>query len=945
MLRTADAVPSRPHAQREGPAMATGDDQVLPDYFPVLTRADTDLAAGVVTSLAAARSEFVRSVPGGFLTPAEAAAAARASAIVSARADLRGFLDSLTRRLPGLGSRSPAEVLQRFYQLVRGRSFAQALDDLALLDELDMPVRALTADRIRDALTGSDVTFAVLGPIVDPNEPEHLRRKTINKLAGYRGTRFTSDQIARLLVLRDFLAGGPERDFRIRLWRAECHVGMARADAAGDAVPVAEHYRLALLDYQRLLPPGTSRTLTPRQRFVAVRAASTQVGRGDTLFRRSFRFTGPEKSEIAEAYCAAIGLLRRPGVTGPDAEHLREYATQQLTKLGTGQNFLGYRDTYVPDVGPAALGVRARNRIAVAIRSSERYEHFKARADQLVEELEAMAQDELEREIGLQIATETQGKAAESVGGAETAIENLRGKADDLQLGLAAGLSQAVFATVTLGAGGGVTGQASGPGVVSSLVQYLGATEDLANQLQAAQTALRLAQRDKAIADLEASLAASRLDFVTAAIDAKKNGAFNADRFFAVANAYEDMTRRHLDRACELLYLYERAISFRRLKSLSIVEAAAARGDVLLAPDQLEEVLTALDEEAAFDGRGQDNFPLPPWSLPARYPLEFARFLQTGSMEFVISVYELEKLLHGRHNVRVRRIGVEVDGLLSPAGFVGTLTHRGVTLVRDRDATLQPPATRLNPTEAELRTALGRLEGGTADRVAVQGLVPFVLGESPLSISSEQEPPPIGDQAFDLLPIEGYGLTGAWRLDVPDTDLRNVTDVRLMFVVSVPQASEALDDHVIGLIDAYEQELADGRALDAILAISLRQRFPDAFDALATGEAAFALGVEDFPAADELRIKAVVAQAVDADGAGLAGVGLEIAHDPAPTLVRTTGPGGFTEDLGADLPELPEADRAAPTGTWRLRLADPSRFADIGDLTLFVVYTFRPAPG
>jgi hypothetical protein len=315
-------------------------------------------------------------------------------------------------------------------------------------------------------------------------------------------------------------------------------------------------------------------------------------------------------------------------------------------------------------------------------------------------------------------------------------------------------------------------------------------------------------------------------------------------------------------------------------------------------------------------------------------------------MELVISVYEMEKLLHGRHNIRVRRIGVEVDGLLSPAGFVGTLTHRGATLVRDRDATLQPPATRLSPTEAELRAALGELEGGKADRVAVQGLVPFVLDQSPLSISSEQEPPPIGgDQAFDLLPIEGYGLAGAWRLDVPDTDLRNVADVRLMFVVSVPQASEALDDHVVALIGAYEQELADGRALDGILAVSLRQRFPDAFDALATDGATFPLGDEDFPAADGLRIKSVVAQAVDADGAGLAGVGLEIAHDPAPTLVRTTGPEGFTEDLGADLPELPEPDRTAPTGTWRLRLADPSRFADIGDLTLFVVYLFRTALG
>jgi hypothetical protein len=71
------------------------------------------------------------------------------------------------------------------------------------------------------------------------------------------------------------------------------------------------------------------------------------------------------------------------------------------------------------------------------------------------------------------------------------------------------------------------------------------------------------------------------------------------------------------------------------------------------------------------------------------------------------------------------------------------LTHQGVTLVRDRDATLQPPATRLSPTEAELRPALGELEGGRADRVVVQGSMRWPPAR-PRSRSPRRTSPPRG---------------------------------------------------------------------------------------------------------------------------------------------------------------------------------------------------------
>ena len=388
-------------------------------------------------------------------------------------------------------------------------------------------------------------------------------------------------------------------------------------------------------------------------------------------------------------------------------------------------------------------------------------------------------------------------------------------------------------------------------------------------------------------------------------------------------------------------------MSFRRLKPLSIVESAAATGDVLLSPAQLDAAWQDLNDEARQQGRGQDAFPLPPWSLRARYPLEFASFLQTGEMDFVISVYELEKLLHGRHNVRVRRIGVEVDGLLPAAGFVGTLTHRGVTLVRDRDATLAPGTTRLTPTEAELRAALGELEGGSSERVVAQGLVPFVLidEDGSLSISSEREVTlPDDDVPFDLLPIENYGLTGAWRLTVPDTDLRNVTDVRLMFIVSVPAASEDA-----GRPGGRADRRVRGRAARPTasstrsLAVSVRQRFPDAFADLATGPATVVLTEDDFPGAGprvaghrrrgpggrRRRRRAGRHRAGDRRRPGTR------------RLVRTTGAGGFTEDLPPSCRDPGAGPAAAGRHAGGCGSPTRRRFAELGDLTLFVVHTLQ----
>ncbi len=258
-----------------------------------------------------------------------------------------------------------------------------------------------------------------------------------------------------------------------------------------------------------------------------------------------------------------------------------------------------------------------------------------------------------------------------------------------------------------------------------------------------------------------------------------------------------------------------------------------------------------------------------------------------------------------------------------------------------------PPSTRLVPIEAELEQAIADLESGKKSRVVVEGVVPLVLGENRLLFSSEPEQTiPEDDALFDLLPIENYGLTGTWRLQIDDGDLRNVTDVVLHFLVSVPQSPEPLEEHIRNLIDSYEVELAKGGALDRMLTVPLRRRFPDTFDELEVGPGSFTLREQDFPDdITDLRVKAIVAQAVDGDGKGVSGIGLEISKPGTPvSLTRTTGADGFSEDLDAEIPPIPEADRPDIEGDWQVRLLDPGHFSSLDDLLLFFVYTFSVVP-
>jgi hypothetical protein len=115
---------------------------------------------------------------------------------------------------------------------------------------------------------------------------------------------------------------------------------------------------------------------------------------------------------------------------------------------------------------------------------------------------------------------------------------------------------------------------------------------------------------------------------------------------------------------------------------------------------------------------------------------------------------------------------------------------------------------------------------------------------------------------------------------------------------------------------------------------------------LETGAAAFDLRESDFEQGlTDLKVKTVVAQARDSEGRGVEAVELEILKPEGSFLLsRTTGPGGFSEDVSGPIPMVPAAQRPDIHGEWQVRLGT-GQFLRIeeGDLMLFFVYEFRRA--
>jgi hypothetical protein len=816
-------------------------------------------------------------------------------------------------------------------EMVRG-NFPNARTRLAELTAL--PPRAFPLD-FSSAFNTAPVNFVVIEFEENPTPGKPpIRKEVPASIPAYAGPKPGDQAGHRLAALNDFLAKGTEHTFRTVLLQAEIDAGQRNFADAIDA------YGIAL---------GAAAADGARRKFVAVRTALAHLGLGDQRFRSTRVPTDQDRQAIAEAYDRAIGVLDEQGVApeNPLRQQVEAHAAAQKAKLENGLNFLGLWDAFVPNQRFTALQQAAAAQIELANDFAEIFTAFLTQADAEKEEQGDLQQQRAEESLNLNIIERRRAIAALSI---EKIDEQLRAIKDQQEFLLPATVIGSLRSIVDGASRDGAVGPLSGVlGVAGNVVNFADQSEQLGHQRVMAQVEKDIARHQAAIVGVERQVSELRLAFYEQKLAFLQGKRFNADVLYELAALNEQRAVRLLEAAILLAYLFERALAF----NLGEVESRRIRFDYLDQPLGVVEAVKALRLDFTHVASQIDTLleqqKISPFiesiSLRESYPIQFSRFLQTGEMDFVYSLYQLSKRRPATHRCRLREVGVEIKGLIPPTGFSGVLTHSGRFLVRDRDATVvDGQVTRLVPTEDQLEKALEEQRRAGLAAAVVGGVLYYTLESETKELSQKTQfvsPDQPSEATLDL--FEGIGPTGLWHLEIREHGKLAISDILLhLAIVSRESDPFALESKVETLIDAFERELADGDRLDRFSSFSLRQSFPDAFFALQNGGGDMALTADDFPRGlVNLQFKAAIAQVVDQAGKGVADVALEIARsDSAFALARSTRADGFSEDLDAELRSLPPAERFPVVGAWKLRLPDPAQFARIGDLRLFFLHTF-----
>jgi hypothetical protein len=803
------------------------------------------------------------------------------------------------------------------------------------------------------AFRTTPVEFTEWVPIPRPDEPDEVAPRP-RTLPGYHlGPVPTEEQRNQILAFNIFLSQAAERRFRLGLLLGEAYAGLRR-------------FREAQQVYSLLL--GSPDGRTPSElKFLAIRAGMAHLASGDSRFHSSRNLSAVTQIFAREDYENAISVVEENRVSPLNPVHAQivDYARNRLAMLGAGINFLGLRDSFVPVFRHEFLLQRTTEHIARAQDAVQKFVTYQTKFDDLNAAEQQTTFELGVAQAGVDTAVDRQGIVTKQIDRTQIQIDEISSHQGPFAWDNVSKVFDLAAKAVSTGSIVGAIG-VGGVGLVSMALDYESRQQQLDFQK-------RLAQVDQTIANLQAGIAASEVDIANKRVQflqAKRafgGGRLDKDLYHALAQVYEQLAERQVEAAIWYAYIYERAVAFFLAKpGISHIQldyrssnrALNADGELIAAADLLnEDVSKVTDELVGIDSTDvRTPFTEPPFSLAREFPLEFSRFVQTppgqtARMNFLISFHQLSKRRPDCYHVRIiNKVVVRIPSIAASANFAGTLTHWGRFLSRDRQSTLDASTVRLIPTPAQVDDALREQQQAGTAQVAIGGVIPYALDKKdvPFGVPSE-----VTSQftKYALDAFEGYGPAGLWQLELRNVNVRNIADITLTFDLEAAADVVGLEAKVEQLIGSYEQELADqvvdGETLDRMKVFSLRRQFRDAFDALRTGTGTFQLTPQHLDDQDfdgtNAKIRTVIAQALDPNGVGVAGVKLEIAKPGTNFLIaRQTSADGLSVDFSQGRPPIePPANRPAGPGTWQVRLPDPTQFNTLGDLVLFFVSDFR----
>ncbi len=276
--------------------------------------------------------------------------------------------------------------------------------------------------------------------------------------------------------------------------------------------------------------------------------------------------------------------------------------------------------------------------------------------------------------------------------------------------------------------------------------------------LPAAQAAVRVQERNVAIANLQGEIAATDLAYARDLVNYQNERFLNRDFWEALAGVARRSLHRYLDLAGQAAWFAERALAYRLATPIRVIRIGYfdQRMRDVGGVDRL--ALDLAELEALRLAAARVTVPLTvTYSLTRDLPLAFGQLKATGTCTFTLTDDVLMTAHPGTFAHRIRAVDVLVDAPGTAAPARGILTNSGFSLFRREPAAPRVPLLRFADaypvSEFRLRTDM-----------ALHGLP----GEH-------------------LLPFEGAAFTTTWTLELPKAanpvGLNRVTDVRITFDV------------------------------------------------------------------------------------------------------------------------------------------------------------------
>jgi hypothetical protein len=567
-------------------------------------------------------------------------------------------------------------------------------------------------------------------------------------------------------------------------------------------------------------------------------------------------------ANIAKTLIPQLANLAANGVGGVSADNtaiasalLQIYAKE--SQISAGLDFWGNYAAAVPIWTFSYLQQVAINFTQLAQQAEQQVINFWSQADQAT-----LTQTELENQV-----SQANGQAW----AAKAQLAEAQAQAAAYQAGLNLAKQRATDAAQDASEYAAKNGQAL---ILSAEVQQVAGGDsgdyqglsDMANQLLAGQTqsgddatlegvaqlaANRLSQQyqvdsmnrtaaemQTAVTQAQAQLAAANAQVTASSVDLgiaqlNANGAtqiltvFNSDTFTpfvwrSMGYFMQSIYSRYMSMALRAAKLMQQAYNFENDTTLNYIKNSY-QGVVygLLAADSLMADIQSFTDDLVTSKRGKKQLVKTSISLAGRYGYRFETQLRkTGTVVFETTLDDFDSEFPGTYQGRIRRVTVDVQGIVPPTGISGSLSNGGVSFYR-------------LPSDVATPNAPSKLRIQSAETLVLSDYDPSQDG---LLDSST------GNQTGIF---EGAGVASTWTLSLPkalnDIDYGALTDVVLTFLYEArydPQLAPTVLAQLATRPGYFSRERS----------IPLAWLYPDLFYGFKnTGSLVLTLAAADFP--------------------------------------------------------------------------------------------------